>query len=186
MAPASFTLWQPHFDRDFASVMELLSIPLYGPGALTQSLAPKDTTNNNLTFEQPGGRKSASPDGGRELSPAHRRRPSSSGRSTPSELRPVHPSHGLRQNLQYDNRWHRIFELFEVPTRENLQVENYLQSNFPWLSPPLKDVRSASGPHEHLTACAMPRTCSPSSTTRSAFSLVVLRDMADERLHGLP
>lgn len=26
----TFTLWQPHFDRDFSSVMELLSIPLYG------------------------------------------------------------------------------------------------------------------------------------------------------------
>ncbi|WP_437225258.1 hypothetical protein SH661x_003982 [Planctomicrobium sp. SH661] len=29
-APAQFTIWQPHFDRDLSSVMELLSIPLYG------------------------------------------------------------------------------------------------------------------------------------------------------------
>ena len=49
-APLNFTLWQPHFDRDFASVMELLSIPLYGPSTLTLSLAPRDISNNNITL----------------------------------------------------------------------------------------------------------------------------------------
>ncbi|MCA9109924.1 MAG: hypothetical protein KDA52_08265, partial [Planctomycetaceae bacterium] len=29
-----FTLWQPHFDRDFSSVMELLSVPLLSPSEL--------------------------------------------------------------------------------------------------------------------------------------------------------
>ncbi len=56
-----FTIWQPHFDRDFASIGELLSVPLYGPSTVTQSLAPKDiaapsfpTINfNSLASEAP-------------------------------------------------------------------------------------------------------------------------------------
>lgn len=34
----TFTLWQPHFDRDFTSVYELLSVPIVGPGQLTESI----------------------------------------------------------------------------------------------------------------------------------------------------
>lgn len=35
ISPNQFTLWQPHFDREFSSVYELLSIPLYGPSLST-------------------------------------------------------------------------------------------------------------------------------------------------------
>jgi hypothetical protein len=128
-----WTLWQPHFDRDFASVMELLSIPLYGPGTLTQSLAPKDTTNNNLTLNNLVVENPLPPTAGGNYLPLiaqakffRPQHPANYGQFTP----PTPPP-----QPQYDNRWHRIFELLEVPTRENLQVENYLQSNFPWLSP---------------------------------------------------
>src|SRR5258708_36009656 len=34
--PQGFNLWQPHFDRDFASIGELLSVPLYAPWFVTQ------------------------------------------------------------------------------------------------------------------------------------------------------
>ncbi len=34
----TFTLWQPHFDRDFTSVYELMSVPIVGPGQLTESI----------------------------------------------------------------------------------------------------------------------------------------------------
>ena len=37
----TFTLWQPHFDRDFTSVTEILSVPLAGPEELTEKLAPE-------------------------------------------------------------------------------------------------------------------------------------------------
>ena len=33
-----YSLWQPHFDRDFASVAELFDLPLYGPSLLTRLL----------------------------------------------------------------------------------------------------------------------------------------------------
>lgn len=42
---ATPTLWQPHFDRDFYSVAELLSVPLYGPDKLTSRLADKPGVN---------------------------------------------------------------------------------------------------------------------------------------------
>ncbi|TWT61815.1 hypothetical protein Pan54_25520 [Rubinisphaera italica] len=34
----TYTLWQPHFDRDFTSVYELMSVPIVGPGQLTESI----------------------------------------------------------------------------------------------------------------------------------------------------
>jgi len=127
-----FTLWQPHFDRDFASVMELLSIPLYSPSVLTQCLAPKDKTNfNSLAVETPLP-PSASPGAAGIYQPLI---------AQAKFFRPQHPQNQgaqagmLATNPQIDNRWHRIFELLEVPTRENLQVENYLLTNFSWLSP---------------------------------------------------
>ena len=131
--PNGFTLWQPHFDRDFASVMELLSVPLYDPSIVTQSMAPKDTQNQNasirsLTVESP-----LPPSAGSVYLPLiaqakifRPQHPMNYNQFTPP-AQPPHPT--------FDNRWHRIFELLEVPTRENLQVENYLQTNFSWLSP---------------------------------------------------
>jgi hypothetical protein len=42
-SPPAFTVWQPHFDRDFSSVFELLSIPLFGPADLTNKLIDSTT-----------------------------------------------------------------------------------------------------------------------------------------------
>ncbi|MEZ6053227.1 MAG: hypothetical protein R3C02_17870 [Planctomycetaceae bacterium] len=38
-SPSPFDVWQPHFDRDFSSEFELLSIPLFGPEDVTKKLA---------------------------------------------------------------------------------------------------------------------------------------------------
>ena len=163
------TLWQPHFDRDFASVTELLSIPLYGPGTqtpafpsssppvaatmipaggLTQSLAPRENNplanmnHNHLVVEVP------------TLVPAPPPPPALQVGSTPylaltahaKFSRPLYPP-GAKPlpnpitlnvgapNPLGDNRWYRILELLEVPTRQNMQVENFLQSNFTWMGP---------------------------------------------------
>jgi hypothetical protein len=59
-------------------------------------------------------------------------------------FRPQHPSNmgtppppATMRNAQYDNRWHRLLEHVEVPTRENLQVERDLvvTLNHWWLNP---------------------------------------------------
>lgn len=120
-----FPLWQPHFDRDFASVGELLSVPLYGPSFVTQSLAPKDSnssTLNSLAVEAPLA-------------------PTATGYYQPLAaqakiFRPQHPLNvGSPTIPQYDNRWYRVLELLDVPSRANQQIENNLQSQYPWLFP---------------------------------------------------
>jgi hypothetical protein len=100
-------LWQPHFDRDFTSVMELLSIPLYGPDTLTRNLA----SNGRLVSEFGAGV-------GYEARTAQAK-----------FLRPVHPQNQpTPTNAVLNNRWYRILELLEVPTRANKQVENAVTS----------------------------------------------------------
>ena len=37
--PNGFNLYQPHFNRDFTSIMELLAVPLYGPHETSRKLA---------------------------------------------------------------------------------------------------------------------------------------------------
>ncbi len=153
----NYTLWQPHFDRDFASVMELLSVPLYGPGqvtpkvdtvnqlviptgglmiptgGLTQSMAPRDVAGSNaMAAEVP-----LVPTVGNSYMPlvaqAKFFRP-----QNPYNVAPPQPPTPQPAIPQLDNRWHRILELLEVPSRENMWVETtYLQQqkNYTWLLP---------------------------------------------------
>jgi len=126
-----FTLWQPHFDRDFASIGELLSVPLYGPSTVTQSLAPKDTGAtsyaglNSLVSEAP-----LPPTPGFFYQPLV---------AQAKFFRPQYPINAAQppalQNTQFDNRWYRVLELLEVPSRANMQIENQLLSQYPWLFP---------------------------------------------------
>jgi len=135
-APQTFTLWQPHFDRDFASLMELLAIPLYSPSNVTTSLAPKDTSSNNSINATMNTLVSELP------FPATVQNFYQPLVAQAKIFRPQHPlnaglalNSGTPANPLLDNRWHRIFELLEVPTRENMQVENFLQTQYPWLAP---------------------------------------------------
>ena len=127
-----YTLWQPHFDRDFSSVMELLSIPLYGPGtqtpaltfpgavsatltpagALTQSLAPRDIPTANLStlaIEVPS-LLPPTPSG--PGSPAYIPLVAQAKFFRPQYPQGANPPQGLVSlpNAQVDNRWHRILE----------------------------------------------------------------------------
>jgi hypothetical protein len=125
----AFTLWQPHFDRDFASVMELMSVPLYGPSNLPQYMAPPDQKAlNTLTSEVP--LPSAGSVGPYPYMPLV---------AQAKFLRPQDPSNigatGGSGNLQLDNRWYRVLELLDVPSRANMQVENSLLAQYPWLFP---------------------------------------------------
>lgn len=94
-AATTFTLWQPHFDRDFPSVIDLLYVPVCGPQQLTAKgfgicrQNPYEQVNDSAN---PGAKTAA----GKVLLPA-----------------PV-PSDATQ-----DNRWHRLFEFLEVPTRTN-------------------------------------------------------------------
>jgi len=76
-----FDIWQHHFDRDFASVMDLLYLPIFGPDKITTST--KDLKN----------------------------KPAS---ATSAAARFLDPG-----NTTNSNRWHRLLEFLEVPTRTN-------------------------------------------------------------------
>jgi len=107
-----FDIWQPHFDRDFASIVELLSVPVIGPNRVTRDLATEsgvqtrtDTSTmvdraNDVYFA--GVRKFLDPSG------------------------PDDTDFGNTSPNCDDNRWYRILEFFEVPTRIHRQLGNPL------------------------------------------------------------
>jgi len=96
MAP--FASWQPHFDRDFTSAIELLAVPLFGPGGLTDG-PDLNTPPVVGTGLDSAGTNSA---GVRRF------------------LRPdfpdaVAPQDGLTDNNDGDNRWYRLLGMVEAP-----------------------------------------------------------------------
>ncbi len=84
-------IWQPHFDRDFSSKMELLSIPLYGPNL--SSVADITARYSSVT--------------GNLLNPSNKL----SGHLAAQErfLNPLTGTGG--------NRWYRLLNFLEVPPR---------------------------------------------------------------------
>ncbi|MBT6493162.1 MAG: hypothetical protein HOL01_01300 [Planctomycetaceae bacterium] len=147
-SPAKFTLWQQHFDRDFASVGELLGIPLYGPKDVTRfaggsgasassvpkhrpplqefgatnrypltaaslMLQPQHPSNVGLQIytggpgNGPDGNGPPGPDG--DGPPGRGNRPPTGGGVTYAD--PLN-----------DNRWYRLLEFVEVPTRTHLSL----------------------------------------------------------------
>ncbi|WP_417391803.1 hypothetical protein [Gimesia sp.] len=125
-----FTLWQPHFDRDFASVVELFSIPIVGP---TQEITASDKVPNDITSEL-----DSSDDPiittQRLLTYALA---DSNGQQADNDVQVA----GIKKFLSNAgtstsapnasfNYWYRLFEFIEVPTRIHRQLAN-----------PLKDVR---------------------------------------------
>lgn len=102
-----FSYWQSHFDRDFASVGEVLSVPLYGPHQATtygaQSMrSPYEQQKPNDIFVPSG-------DGGLERALTFGAK---AMRPDLPDTTPARPN-----ELQLDNRWYRLLEFMDVPTR---------------------------------------------------------------------
>lgn len=152
---------QPQFDRDFTSVADLLSIPLYGPTQLVDKLsfsrrlvsevvAP---SANPILFEpRTGQSKFLRPDFPDTVAPIGPALSVLSPQVTftqqgnqwiasvdrPADIvtPPANVSYDIANPVgidlydqwRLDNRWHRVLELLEVPSRANMQVEKYLQS----------------------------------------------------------
>jgi hypothetical protein len=126
-------------DRDFASVGELLTLPLYGPQEITRSLQyagsrPMDQyeTSINLTPE-PAIRSFIAAN--RFLRPDHPSRQfNASPNYPPTSLTPLPPSLLTPPDgpiTKWDNRWSRLFEFVEVPSRnERFSInQDYLPAN---------------------------------------------------------
>lgn len=101
-----FDIWQPHFDRDFASIIELLSVPIVGPNRITRDLATESgwqtRTDTTTTVDRINDVKFA---------------------GIQKFLDQNGPNDGSATD---DNRWSRLFEFVEVPTRMHLQLGNPL------------------------------------------------------------
>ncbi|HBH53385.1 MAG TPA: hypothetical protein DDY91_15980 [Planctomycetaceae bacterium] len=97
LIPASNTVWQPHFDRDFDSVIDLLRVPLYGPNKTTTLLSAGGQPLIDFSFSAGN-----IPTDTSDLTPSM---------AASKFLQPTHWT-GVRTN---GNRWYRLLDLFEVP-----------------------------------------------------------------------
>lgn len=112
-----FEIWQPHFDREYASTGELLSLPLVGPNLLTQRL-------NRMRY--PGYQQSF-PDsfnlGGTQ----------SHNLLSTAESMILWPNYtdtgDAAIDAARDNRWYRLLQFVEVPSRVHRMLGNYLAQN---------------------------------------------------------
>jgi hypothetical protein len=109
-----FDIWQPHFDRGFTSVYDLLGVPLMGPdalvfhdrttnppeGGLVESVVTNATNRTRMTGIHAGGMRFLNPDA-----------------TLPTHLAGVQGS-----GEHYENRWYRIFEFLSVPSHTSDQV----------------------------------------------------------------
>ena len=98
----TFNRLQPHFDRDFTSVIELLLLPVRGPRQVTRSIVRGDQGPSD---QYSGG----------NLVPYV---------AASKFLVPIHPNGGA----QWNNHWHRLLSLVEVPTRMHKQLGDSFQT----------------------------------------------------------
>ncbi len=110
---SGFNRWQAHFDRDFANLGELLSVPLVGPGKLTSTIG---RINSSPTLQ-------ALPPGASAFEPE------ALVAAAAKFLRPDFPNDNNQSDLvnrARDNRWYRLFQFLEVPSRVHRMLGNYV------------------------------------------------------------
>ena len=124
-----FSLWQPHFDRDFTSPYELLSVPLYGNWRLD------DLSSVTNTGAPTAGAFYKEIHGGTQFNLAPGATSAASGKMTgdftagirfnfPNGV-PGKPYRGWNP-YAYQNCWYRLFDFVTVPRRADQQSEEIL------------------------------------------------------------
>lgn len=116
---------QSHFDRDFVSSVELMTVPLTGPGYQTRALyrtniSPYDQWLDSGLANDQGPFTAAA----LFLMPSP---PNQSGGGGPGTfpgkgVGPPKPPPGFTKRQRFKNHWHRLLEFVEVPTRTHLQL----------------------------------------------------------------
>lgn len=109
-SPGGFNIWQPHFDRDYASVVELFQVPVVGPRLLTQRIdrmrhSPAQQASNSVGAIDADGN------------------PGNIGSAVGMFLQPNLLPAG---NDPDDNAWYRLLQFIEVPSRVNTMLGEYL------------------------------------------------------------
>lgn len=98
--PSAYSQYQPHFNRDYGSAMELMAVPLYGPGDTTRDLEQSDTPYVP---------------------------PSASYIVAANKIKnplPINASFA-----ETGNRWYRLFEFLGVPDRTHRHPETDASGN---------------------------------------------------------
>ena len=104
---AGFQIWQPHYDREFVSLADLFIVPAFGPQMLTQRLSDSQFP----AYQQLG---AGSPD--------FRNAASAASLFLYPDLTP-----DTGDAVQAgDNRWYRLLQFLEVPSRVNRMIGNYV------------------------------------------------------------
>ncbi len=118
---APFQLWQAHFDRDFVSPGELLNLPIVGPNLLTQRLERMKYSPYQQAFSDPKN-PPADPNAATTLDPKH------VSSASAMLLRPDFPNFNASDptDIARDNRWYRLFQFVEVPSRIHRMLGNYV------------------------------------------------------------
>ena len=111
----AFDLWQPHFDRNFASTGELLNIQFTAPNTFTQLFERTQYAGNQqVRVDRTAG---SSPDLKNLVS------------AEAAFLLPDFPkgsASNAAEEKALDNRWYRLFQFVEVPSRVHRMLGNYL------------------------------------------------------------
>lgn len=130
-------IWQPHFDRDFSSAMELLSIPLYGLRYWEENSADPVTANTNVGPVFPI--DAWAPIGGVTYNLVDNSSLAQVGRLAgfntaqlrflfPSGTPPAgHPFESKAQASYLANRWFRLFNFVDIPDSADDVVETALR-----------------------------------------------------------
>ena len=130
-----FRIWQPHFDRGFTSVMDVLSVQFIGP----EELIYHDRTSGSVE----GGLVQ---DGTTQMTGIH-----SAGMRflNPQPTLPVHLS--AHQGEHYANRWYRLLEFLSVPSHTSDEVADDM--TFRRRVPGKINLNTVR--HEHVLAAAI-------------------------------
>jgi hypothetical protein len=120
------TIIQTHHDRDFVSSIELMTVPLYGPGYQTRAssrynLSPYDQWLDTGAANDEGPFTAAA----MFLMPSP---PNQSGGGGPGTfpgqgVGPPRLPPGFVRRQRFKNHWHRLLEFVEVPTRTHLHPQ---------------------------------------------------------------
>lgn len=104
-----FTMWQPHFNRQFTSTAEFFNVPLYGPRPIGDYTDPYDAISiPELTFSIGGD------------NPPQNATPDETSTFGFYVLNPDNQTTTPPNANDDDNRWYRILEFIKLPTRQDL------------------------------------------------------------------
>ena len=131
-SPGTFSQIQLHFDRDFASTIDLLAVPLYGPDEVTRRVGQSAKFDRASTTPIPlASDRTSYLAQERFLRPMHienvTARLAGVPLTYPTPMAAVTAQSAATDVPQKDNRWYRILELLEVPTQseQNMRVYPY-------------------------------------------------------------